>query len=175
MATILSPASPAAAKPGEAPASAENETKNSGKKWQRFLIAAVVLSAAGGVSWAIFFKEGERAPTTATLKPDVKKPPVLLALEPFIVNLSESGQFLQITLDLQVEGAEDAALVKLHMSQVRNRMLLLLSSMTSAEIIPVEGKIKLAEVIKTKLRQPYSSGLPEIKILNVYFTTFVIQ
>ena len=74
------------------------------------------------------------------------KPPVFVSLETFTVNLQpeHSEQHLQTNLTLKVEDSRTVEEIKLHMPEVRNRILLLLSSKTASQLMTVEGKRKLA-------------------------------
>jgi flagellar FliL protein len=61
------------------------------------------------------------------------------------------------------------------MPEVRNRIVLLLSSKAASEILGVEGKKKLAAELVSEIRQPFREGGPEQRIQSVLFTSFVIQ
>ena len=100
-----------------------------------------------------------------------------LPLEPFTVNLqSDAGdKYLQITMTLEVEGEEQAGLIKANMPQVRSRLLLLLSSKDANEIISVDGKEKLVQEIVEKVSQPFAAKGEPQKVNAVYFTSFVVQ
>jgi len=58
---------------------------------------------------------------------------------------------------------------------VRSRILLLLSSKTASELVTVEGKRKLADDIIAQIRKPFAPNAPEVKVNDVFFTSFVIQ
>jgi len=98
-------------------------------------------------------------------------------MEPFTVNLQSEGgdQFLQITFTLQVGDAAQEEIIKAFMPQVRSRLLLLLSSKKASEISTVDGKKKLSEEIIAAVNQPFSPKGPPQNVVNVFFTSFVIQ
>ena len=100
-----------------------------------------------------------------------------MTLETFTVNLqSEHGdQHLQTNLTLKIEDATAADLIKLHMPEIRNRVLLLLSSKAASQIAAVEGKRKLAAELLAEIRQPFGESRPELAVQSVLFTSFVIQ
>ena len=90
----------------------------------------------GGAGGAAAWYYGQLQSTPAP------KIPVFLSLETFTVNLEpeNSDQHLQTNLTLKVGDNEAVNKIKLHMPEVRNRVLLLLSSKTASQIATVEGK-----------------------------------
>jgi flagellar FliL protein len=106
-----------------------------------------------------------------------EQPPVFVTLDTFTVNLRSEGdeQHLQTNLTLKVNDAAAADLIKLHMPEVRNRIVLLLSSKAASEILAAEGKKKLAADLVAEIKQPFSEGGSEQRIQSVLFTSFVIQ
>lgn len=148
------------------------EQKSRGGKLALLIASAVLLIGAGGggVAWYLSNQDGVQAQVK-------QKPPVFLSLETFTVNLqSEHGdQHLQTNLTLKMEDAEAADLIKLHMPEVRNRVLLLLSSKAASQIAAVEGKKKLASELLAEIKQPFSENKPEHAVQSVLFTSFVIQ
>ncbi|MEO8599821.1 MAG: flagellar basal body-associated protein FliL, partial [bacterium] len=106
-------------------------------------------------------------------------PPVFLNIESFTVNLqseSEYGdQYLQIAFTLQVADADQVEIIKLNMPQVRNRILMLLSSKKSSEIASTEGKKQLSNQIVALLNQPFYPQSKPQEVTSVFFTSFIIQ
>jgi flagellar protein FliL len=107
----------------------------------------------------------------------VKKPPVFVSLDTFTVNLQpeHSEQHLQTNLTLKVENVEAVGLIKLHMPEVRDRILLLLSSKAASEIIATDGKKNLAAELLAEINQPFSEQHSKKIVESVLFTSFVIQ
>jgi flagellar FliL protein len=106
------------------------------------------------------------------------KPPVFVVVDPFTVNLQpESGvdQFLQIAFTLQVSNPKQEELVKLYMPQVRSRMLMLLSGKKASELTSTDGKKKLSEEIITQVKESFLPKGAKQGVINVFFTSFVIQ
>jgi flagellar FliL protein len=148
------------------------------------LAAVIVLGLGGGAAW--YFLHGSSAEETAEApkkeKSSKKKkkeehPPEYLALEPFTVNLQpENGdQYLQVAFTLQVDGPEQAELIKTNMAKVRSRVLLLLSGKKASEINTVEGKQQLAGEILAVVKAPFSEHEEEQEVSDVLFTSFIIQ
>jgi len=181
MATSASKAAPKpGAKPGPAPnASADSAEAATGKLSQRNLIiiaAAVLLLAIGGGAW-FFLGYAQHGEKGANEQVKHAPPPVFLHLETFTVNLQseETQQFLQTNMTLQVSGNSQVDFIKENMPQVRNRILLLLSSKKAAEILSPDGKKKLAAEIVAQVRQPFTPQGPKPEVSDVFFTSFVVQ
>ena len=119
-------------------------------------------------------RPGITANCTSTPAPKI---PVFLSLETFTVNLEpeNSDQHLQTNLTLKVGDNEAVNKIKLHMPEVRNRVLLLLSSKTASQIATVEGKKKLASELLAEINQPFEEGSGGQAVEGVLFTSFVIQ
>jgi flagellar FliL protein len=149
------------------------EQKSRGGKLTLIIISAVLLLGAGGGGTAWYLSQAQDGAQT----PAKQKPPAFLSLETFTVNLqSEHGdQHLQTNLTLKMVDAEAAELIKLHMPEVRNRVLLLLSSKAASQIAAVDGKKKLASELLAEIKQPFSENAPEHAVQSVLFTSFVIQ
>ena len=154
--------------------------------------AVLVLGLGGGAGWyfmhgsddaaAATAKKGEKGGHDEDEKPEKKKKkkevaPEYVQLEPFTVNLQpENGdQYLQIAFTLQVDGAEQAELIKTNMAKVRSRVLLLLSGKKASEINTIEGKQQLAGEILAVVKEPFSKKADEQEVSDVLFTSFIIQ
>ncbi len=154
----------------------ETETPDAPPKSRKRLwiaLAAVTLLAAGGGGAAWWFlRPAHEAPKVA--KPAPPAPPVFVELETFTVNLA-GDRILQTTLTLQVGKVEDADQLKVYMPQVKNRLLMLLSSKNVDELQTTEGKESLRADIVARLRAPYEKGLEAPAVNGVFLTSFVIQ
>jgi len=157
---------------GKTDSESRTEKKPGGKKMAVIAVSSVLaLSAAGGGAAWYMNRAQDGASTRA------EQPPVFVTLDTFTVNLRSEGdeQHLQTNLTLKVNDEAAAEAVKLHMPEVRNRIVLLLSSKAASEILGVEGKKKLAAELVSEIRQPFRDGAPEQRIQSVLFTSFVIQ
>ena len=152
----------------------ETPPKKSRKKL--FMVTAVVLllaAAGGGGFW--YFNQASATPAQAKQEPP--KPPVFVSLETFTVDLQPdpAEQFLQVDLTLQLPDEEQAKIVQQHMPEVRNRLLMLLTSKKSSEITTIDGKKQLGREISAQLDQPFTAGVKLQQAPGVFFTSFVIQ
>lgn len=118
-----------------------------------------------------------------------KKPPVFVSLEPFTVNLSSeaSDRYLQVGIDLKVATPDIADKIKVHLPEIRNGILLILTSKKVDELNKVEGKNRLRVEIRDAVNKPigvYKSPPEHADVLkwkpkkgavDVLLTSFVIQ
>jgi flagellar FliL protein len=148
------------------------------------VLLALPLALAGGGGWYVLQDQEPAAPArtrgvkAAAAKRDPSKPPVFVSLEPFTVNLQHNDaapQYLQVGLALKVADEDLVGAVKLHMPEIRNRVLLLLSGKTAGEISTPEGKKTLAADLAREIVQPLAGSVPRQALDSVLFTSFVIQ
>ena len=77
-------------------------------------------------------------------------------------------------MGLQVTSDATADTVKAYLPEIRNRLLLLLSSQAAADLASVDAKRKLADEILAETRAPLADSVrPEIQ--GVLFSSMVIQ
>jgi flagellar FliL protein len=128
-----------------APAETEAPAKPKSKKILLVIIGVLILGAIGGAGWWFFMRDKH----TDEPKAAVVEIPTFMVLEPFTVNLQheESDQFLQIGITLKVSSMEMADKLRQRLPEVRSRLLFLLSSKRASELMPIEGKKKLAQEI----------------------------
>lgn len=182
---------------------AEEGAEVAPKKSKKLLIiilavVLVVVLAGGGAAFMLLKKGGDHEEgdeevaeeTTKSKKKDKKKDahaaPVFVNLEPFTVNLvPETGdQYLQVILSLELEDAAADPQLKALTPKIRNNITLLLSSKKASELLPKEGKEKLAEALKEEINSviepPKKNKKGEVAaaegpVKAVLFTSFIIQ
>ena len=140
------------------------------KRWGLMIAGIALLLCASAGAWLFMH------PTKSDDKPAVVvvAPPVFIELEPFTVNL-DAEHILQASLSLQLSSEADADQLKRYLPQVRDRLLMLMSSHSAESLRTPEGKEALARDIARRLQQAYANGLKPPKVDGVYFTAFVIQ
>lgn len=181
---------------------AEEGAEVAPKKSKKLLIiilavVLVVVLAGGGAAFMLLKKgdheEGDEEVAEETAKPkkkdkkkDAHAAPVFINLEPFTVNLvPETGdQYLQVILSLELEDATADPQLKALTPKIRNNITLLLSSKKASELLPKEGKEKLAEALKDEINSviepPKKNKKGEVTaaegpVKAVLFTSFIIQ
>ena len=159
-------------KPAEA---AEAAPAKKSKKKLFIIIGAVVVLLAGGGAGAWFFTHNSHADGKKEAEAEPPKAPVYLPLDTFTVNLQGGEQYLQTDITLQVADEAQIENIKLHMPRVRSRLLTLLSSKNAENLATEDDKKKLAQEILAQVKLPFDpKGKPQ-EVVDVLFTTFVIQ
>lgn len=144
-------------------------------KLMLFIIIGLVILLIGGGA-AYYFLVLQNKPTNPAEPKAVKyDAPVYNVLEPFTLNLSGGGQYLQIALTLQMKDSKAADRLKAYMPSIRSRVLLLLSSKTAEEVTTDEGKQLLKLNIKETIERPFVEGMAPFEITEVLITAFVVQ
>lgn len=95
----------------------------------------------------------------------------VIALETFIVNLagSKGRKVLKVNMELEVKGQEVIQEIENRKAQIRDFIIIILSSKSYEEIASKEGKNALRGEIKDNINSFLSKG----KITNVYFTELI--
>jgi flagellar FliL protein len=102
-------------------------------------------------------------------------------MEPFVVNLADPGsrRYLRVNLKLEFKKPEETEpLLTERMPQVRDAILLLLSSKTADQLVSPEGKTNLRQELTDQLNIVLKKGKKKkVKkvVKNLYFMEFLIQ
>lgn len=113
--------------------------------------AIVVLAGGGAAAWFLLGgKHDKNAEHAEEAEAEASKPPVYVTLEPFTVNLTSEAtdRYLQVGIDLKVSAADITEKVKVHLPEIRNGILLLLTSKKVDDLASIEGKNALREEIR---------------------------
>lgn len=163
----------------QAPAPAAEAVVPASKSKKNLIIGIVVavLAIGGGVAAYLMLQHKPAAGAKHEEAKEEVKAPVFVPLETFTVNLQADPdeQYLQVEMTLQVPEEKDTEIIKLHMPELRNRILLLLSSKKSSEVASVEGKQRLSDEIIKQVKLPFAGSKNTQKLTGVFFTSFVIQ
>ncbi|MBW2492045.1 MAG: flagellar basal body-associated FliL family protein, partial [Deltaproteobacteria bacterium] len=104
-----------------------------------------------------------------------EKVSIICPLMSFVVNLLDhkgvGKRYLKVTIQLEVEKEEHKMLIENHIPQLRDTILLLLSSQTLKEINTMEGKLELKQALLSRMKQILGDGI----VRRIYFTEFVVQ
>ena len=137
--------------------------------------AAVVIIGGGFAGWKLFLhKSGDEGPAAATSKPaDNNAPGYIVTMDPFIINLSDPSvvTYLKITVNLEVENEIMNAEIQTRTPQIRDAVLMLLTSKTADDVKDTGGKLKLQDEMVSRINHFLTTG----KVKAVYFTEFVMQ
>jgi len=143
---------------GQAPAAAGGGMK---KILLLLLGALAVGGSGGGVAWWMMGRE------SGAEKPAPVVQPAFVPLEVFTVNLRPDAgapqHYMQVGITLKVAGDAFAEKVKGQMPEIRNRLLLVLSSKSANDLLRPEGKNRLAQELQqevSKIVDPASLKKP---------------
>ena len=146
---------------------------------KKFIVIGVILLLLGGgafAGWKFFLAEkllsdGEQ--TSSAIAKKAAAPGISYSVEPFIVNLLDQGgkRYLKAQFELDIEDESLKKELSRRMPQLRDAILMLLSSKTFADISIPEGKVQL----RSELTERINSILKEGAIRTLYFTEFVVQ
>lgn len=137
------------------------------------IVTAVILLGAGGfAAWSMLGKT--ESPGVQKTKKELPVH-VVVPLKSFIVNLLDTSgvgkRYLKVTMEIDLESVESRQLLNDNTPQVRDSILLLLSSRSLKEINSVEGKVELKHQLLARMNQVLGA-----KVVNgIYFTEFVVQ
>ena len=94
-------------------------------------------------------------------------------LDPFIVNLADSPEirYLKVTMKVEADNSGTVEQIKARTPQIRDAILVLLTSLDSATARSPQGKHKLRDDITERI----NGLLPKKSVKSTYFTEFVIQ
>ena len=144
-------------------------------------IVAIVLGAGGHMVWTSLMKgkyqeknEGPRvSKSNSTSKEDETK--MVFPLESFIVNLADNTglgkRYLKVTLAMEVNEEDEKKMVEAHTAELRDTILLLLSSRSFREISTMDGKLELKQALLSRINQ----AIGRVVVRKLYFTEFVVQ
>ena len=142
-------------------------------KLKLIIIAIVVLLiGVGGIYGYSLLNKGKEKKSD-TKKTD--KTSIVIPLNSFVVNLMDKHnvgkRYLKVTMEFEVNKEEDKLLIENHNAQIRDTILLLLSSQSLTEINTMEGKLELKQNILSRMNQILGDGI----VSRIYFTEFVVQ
>jgi len=144
----------------------------------------LVLGLGGAFAFFKFMARGhggddQKAEATATKaagqgESEAKNAPgAIYDVDPFIVNLADTPEvrYLKLTVKLELESPDTSAELASRVPQLRDTILVLLTSKDAASIRTPQGKFQLRD----EITQRVNSLLPKPGVRAAYFTDFVVQ
>ena len=133
---------------------AETAGAQGGKKKGRVVIiigVVVALAVCGAGAWFLL-GTGKKAEHAENVAANI--PPVFFTLDPFVVNLAgEVQHYLQVGIDLKIADEHVKDRIKAHLPEIRNGVLLLLSS-KQIDDLSVAGRQEPAARGDSRSREP---------------------
>lgn len=144
------------------------------------LVIIIVAAGAGAGGYWYLFGRHAAAPQQHVVveQPSVVqvRAPVYTDLKPFTVNLNDSeGRMLYVGLSLQVSDDEAVKALTQHLPEVRNRILMMLSSQKAENLDTPQDKERLANELRDALMAPFDTSAIAINVRQVLFTDFIVQ
>lgn len=151
------------------------------------IIGAVVLSLTAGAGGAFFLLSSQPEAEAVVEDPEALAAAQLeqreaegegfrerlYSLDPFVVNVTGEGysRYLKVKVELEADSPEVKTELDARLSQVRDAVIVLLSSKKLSDITDFEGKALLKQDIYERVNDILVTG--ELK--SVLFTEFVVQ
>ena len=143
------------------------------------VLSVVLLGGGGFVGWTMIQDESAKTDSDgisvekASESAEELEVGRMVQLQPVVVNLSDPGGKRYLKSIIELEFTEDLVQKELEarLPQLRDVILLHLSSKTIEDVQSVDGKIELKNSLVMRINQVLKTG----KIMNLYFTQFVIQ
>ncbi len=150
--------------------------KKSGKKGMLIMILVAIFAIGAGAGGTWFFMQGQQEDEFEPARPK-KIPTAFKELDVFTVNLQpkEKGQYLQLGLTVKIRDTDVAQEIDRLMPDIRNRILLLLTSKTAEDLSTLVGKQQLGNELTEEIRKSFDSDMFREEVMEVLFTSFVIQ
>ncbi|MDA8165315.1 MAG: flagellar basal body-associated FliL family protein [Desulfobacteraceae bacterium] len=141
-----------------------------------FIILGVVVLLAGGGGFFAYTKllaSHKSAKHAAVHAAPPKIIGELFSLDPFVVNLADpSGKrYLKVQIQLEMETKEAVGRATLATPKLRDMVIMMLTSLTFDDVMTPEGKIR----IRDELLQRFNQVMRPDRVVNIYFTEFVVQ
>ena len=153
--------------------------KKSKKKLVMIGMSVLILAGGGGLAWKMGFAsrflgsspQGEQAKSVTTKEKTQMGP--TYSLGSFIVNLNDPVRrsYLKVKAVLELNSTDVSTEVDKRLPQLRDSIILLLSSKSYEEIASMEGKLRLRQEMLGQLNHHLGKG----KLAAIYFTEFVVQ
>ena len=138
--------------------------------------AGIAIFLGGGFAgWKLFLHKGGDEGTAAAKVEHAAKdtPGHIVTMDPFIINLADPSEviYLKVAVNLEVESEKMTAEIEKRMPQIRDAILMLLTSKTADDVKNTGGKLKLQDDMVVRINHFLQTG----KVKAVYFTEFVMQ
>ncbi len=161
----------------------EGEEKKSSKK-MIIIVAVVVLLIAGGGAGYYFMigdatEDGEKIEEVKDEEEgEGSNEEIYYELnQPLIVNFPKGSgaSLIQISVTLLAKGEETIEALIKHEPMIRNNLLMAISANEAKNLITREGKEELRSEMLSEVGKVMKKMTGKNKVMNIFFTTFVMQ
>lgn len=151
----------------------EKSRKKKGNKKLLIIIIAASLVLGGGSLAGYKLLASKGSSDAAEQKEQKTGKTAIVALDPFVLNLSDHGRYLKTTIQMELSDRTLEVLVKERTPQLRDAIITLVSSKSLSSISSPEGKFQLKDEILFRANQ--IMGMENDTFKNLYFTELVMQ
>lgn len=138
------------------------------------LVVIVLLIICGVVAFFVLKKDAKDTEDTTALEQKKKEETVVqVTVPPFLVNLADplGRRFIKLSINIEVANQEIAEIVEKNMFQIRDKVILLLSSKTYSDLAALDSKLYLKNEIVERINQIIAPNT----VNQIYFTDMIIQ
>ncbi len=151
----------------------EPSKKGSSSKLLVIIIAAAIVLGAGGfVGFKLLASKGDGEEKESEKVVEVKSSN-MVEIQPFVLNLSDHGRYLKLTIQFEISDMEHEETIKNKTPHLRDTIITLVSSKSLSSISSAEGKFQLKDELLFRANQ--IMGMEKDILKNLYFTEFVMQ
>lgn len=148
------------------------------KIWLWFIPFALVAAAASSAGVYVYVVRERAHAYPANAAPAMPQAPLLVSVAPMTVNLHnarDEQSMLYVGFNLEVGNETTRKLLELYMPRVRSQLLTVLSGQDSSALTSPQGKQALAAQILELLRKTLATEQPDVALLGVLYTDFIVQ
>jgi flagellar FliL protein len=149
----------------------QKETPPKGKKKMIIIIAGAILIFLVSGFFAYTMVIGKKLKSGETVQEKESAKTELFALDPFVMNLADEGRFLKVSMQLEIADKSYHQIVADKIPNLRDAIIILVSSKTSESVSSPEGKFQLKDELLLRANQTVGKDV----FKNLYFTEFVMQ
>ncbi len=152
-------------------AAAESGEEKKKSSLLKIIILAVVIALLGGGGFFAYLKFFKAPDDDA--KAPVAEQPVTQEMGTYLVNLADPGgkRYLKVTMQFELTGAKVSQELARRSVEIRDKIIMLLSSKEYEDIGNPTGKMTLKKELMAQLNKILQEG----QVKEIYFTEFLVQ
>jgi flagellar FliL protein len=152
-------------------AAAEGVEEKKKSSLVKIIILVVAVAALGGGGFFAYLKFFKKAPDSS--KQPVVEPAVMQEMGTFLVNLADPGgkRYLKVTIQFELSNAKVGTELARRTVEVRDKIIMLLSSKEYEEIGNPTGKMTLKKELINQMNRFLQDG----QVKEIYFSEFLVQ
>ena len=152
----------------------EEEQEKPKRKLLIIILILIVLSIVGaGLAWFFLQDSSPEETKSETVEKKIPEEITLVSVPQFLVNLSDplGRRFIKMTISIEAPNPQVASKIEKQMFQIRDRIILLLSSKTYGDLAALDSKLYLKNEIVDRINQVITPDT----IRQIYISDMIIQ